>query len=131
MSKTYEKVGKGSLFNEDTGGNDKKPALKGKVEIAGKEFGVAGWPRMSKANARYVSLQFHANGDTRAVQGDGALFLREVKNPKAPRMTGPAEILGRKFALSVWPQKADSGLEYYSMKIEVVTEDEDGGRTED
>lgn len=125
MAKTYEKVGKGALFTEDTDGNEKKPSLKGNVEIGGRKFAVAGWPRVSKAGQRYISLQFTDTEDTRQVFGDGALFQRDSTNHKAPKFTGPAEIAGKEFALSVWQQKSKAGLEYLSIKVELVTETEE------
>jgi uncharacterized protein (DUF736 family) len=123
MTKTYEKVGKGALFNEDPGPEGKKPVLKGKAEIAGREFGIAAWARVSKSNQNYLSLQFTDPEDTRTTLGDGALFKRDNPNTRAPIMSGPAEIGGRDFALSVWKQTANSGTEYYSLKVELVTED--------
>ena len=98
-NKTYTKAGKGSLFFEDTGGNDKKPALKGKVEIFGTEFEVAGWPRVSQGGKNYLSVQVTQG---REVHGNGAMFEREGNNRKAPAMSGPVEVGGLKFDFAAW-----------------------------
>ena len=123
MSKTYEKVGKGRFFNE-TPENEKQPNFKGKAEIAGKEFDLAIWRRTSKAGSRYLSVSFSLPGEREQI-GNGALFERDNKNRKAPRLTGPAEIGGRNFEMGVWPQVSEAGNEYFSVKFELVTETED------
>jgi len=125
MTKTYEKVGKGAFFENDTGGNDKRPRYKGNMEISGKEFDIALWPRVGKSGHKYMSMQINLKGAREAI-GDGALFLRDQKSNRAPSLTGPIEIMERKFQGSVWPQKAENGTEYYRLKVELVTESEEG-----
>ena len=120
MSKTYTKVGAGNFFEEkDWEPDSKKPMLRGKVEIDGREFATAFWPRQSKSGMNYLSVQITPT-DSREQVGDGALFQRNPKSHKAPIMSGPLEIHGVKFEGSVWKQKAESGLEYYRMKVELV-----------
>jgi uncharacterized protein (DUF736 family) len=123
MSKTYEKVGNGRFFENDQGGNEKRPLFKGTSEINGVEFDIALWPRTAKSNgSRFLSIQFSVKGARESV-GDGALFLRDQKSPKAPAFSGPLEVGGRKFEGSVWRQTSEKGNEYYSLKIETVTEE--------
>lgn len=120
MSKTYTKVGAGNFFYENPQ-TEKQPAFKGKVEISGREFELAAWPRTSKGGHNYLSVQFSIPGQRERV-GDGALFERQPKNHKAPRMSGPLEIQGIEFMGSVWPQKSEAGNEYFRMKVELVEE---------
>ena len=121
--KTYTNVGKGSMFFEDTEGNEKRPVLKGSVEMFGTKLTVAGWPRVSKTNARYLSLQI-TQGDT--VMGNGAMFERDNANSKAPYMNSPVEINGLKFDFAAWKAKAEqSGQEYFRLKIDQITETEE------
>lgn len=120
--KTYTNVGKGSMFFEDTEGNDKRPILKGSVEMFGTKLSVAGWPRVSKSGARYLSVQVTQGED---VVGNGAMFERDNKNRKAPYMNGPVEIQNLKFDFAAWKAKAESsGQEYFRLKIDQITEAE-------
>ena len=123
MGKKYEKVGKGSFFHEDNQGNEKRPSFKGKVEISGRGFEMALWPRVGKGGHRYLSCVLTLPGQRDQI-GDAAFFERNNPNPKAPKLSGPMEIQGVKFDGSVWQQKAENGTEYFSLKVEHVTEGE-------
>jgi hypothetical protein len=51
----YDNTNKGVLFVNDTKGNDKAPILKGKINVNGKEYELAGWTREGK-NGKFYSL---------------------------------------------------------------------------
>jgi len=51
----YGNTNKGILFINDTKGNDKAPTLKGKINVNGKEYELAGWTKQGK-NGEFYSL---------------------------------------------------------------------------
>ena len=51
----YDNTNKGVLFTNDQKGNDKAPNYKGKLNVNGKEYEIAGWVRQGK-NGSFLSL---------------------------------------------------------------------------
>jgi len=52
----YDNTNTGILFKNDVGDNPKRPAYKGKIDIDGKEYQLAGWLREGK-NGKFISLK--------------------------------------------------------------------------
>lgn len=51
----FDNTNKGILFVNDTKGNEKAPTLKGKLNVNGKEYELAGWTKQGK-NGEFYSL---------------------------------------------------------------------------
>jgi len=51
----YDNTNKGALFTNDQKGNEKAPNYKGKLNVDGKEYEIAGWVRQGK-NGSFLSL---------------------------------------------------------------------------
>jgi hypothetical protein len=56
MSQQYNNENTGILFKNDVGDNPKRPAYKGKIDIEGKEYQLAGWLREGKSG-KFISLK--------------------------------------------------------------------------
>jgi hypothetical protein len=56
MSQQYSNENTGVLFKNDTGDNPKRPAYKGKLDVGGVEYKLAGWIREGK-NGKFISLK--------------------------------------------------------------------------
>ena len=56
MSQQYTNENTGILFKNDVGDNPKRPAYKGKIDVDGKEYQLAGWLREGK-NGQFISLK--------------------------------------------------------------------------
>jgi len=56
MSQQYNNENTGILFKNDTGDNPKRPAYKGKLDVGGVEYKLAGWIREGK-NGKFISLK--------------------------------------------------------------------------
>jgi hypothetical protein len=52
----YDNTNTGILFKNDVGDNPKRPAYKGKIDIEGKEYQLAGWLREGKSG-KFISLK--------------------------------------------------------------------------
>jgi len=53
----YDNTNKGVLFrNQEKGEGDKKPDYTGKLNVAGKDFRLAGWLRESKTGTKFLSV---------------------------------------------------------------------------
>ena len=52
----YDNTNTGILFKNDVGDNPKRPAYKGKIDIDGKEYQLAGWLREGK-RGKFISLK--------------------------------------------------------------------------
>lgn len=53
----YDNTNKGVLFrNTEKGEGDKKPDYTGKLNVAGKDFRLAGWLKESKTGTKFLSL---------------------------------------------------------------------------
>jgi hypothetical protein len=52
----YDNTNTGILFKNDVGDNPKRPAYKGKIDIDGKEYQLAGWLREGKSG-KFISLK--------------------------------------------------------------------------
>jgi hypothetical protein len=52
----YSNENTGVLFKNDVGDNPKRPAYKGKIDIDGKEYQLAGWLREGKSG-KFISLK--------------------------------------------------------------------------
>jgi hypothetical protein len=53
---SYDNTNTGILFKNDIGDNPKRPAYKGKIDVDGKEYQLAGWLREGKSN-KFISLK--------------------------------------------------------------------------
>jgi uncharacterized protein (DUF736 family) len=51
----YDNTNKGALFTNDQKGNEKAPNYKGKLNVDGKEYDIAGWLRQGKTG-NFLSL---------------------------------------------------------------------------
>ena len=51
----YDNTNKGALFTNDQKGNEKAPNYKGKLNVNGKEYEIAGWVRQGKSGS-FLSL---------------------------------------------------------------------------
>jgi len=52
----YDNTNTGILFKNDVGDNPKRPAYKGKIDVDGKEYQLAGWLREGKSG-KFISLK--------------------------------------------------------------------------
>ena len=52
----YSNENTGVLFKNDTGDNPKRPAYKGKLDVGGVEYKLAGWIREGKSG-KFISLK--------------------------------------------------------------------------
>jgi hypothetical protein len=52
----YSNENTGVLFKNDTGDNPKRPAYKGKIDVGGVEYKLAGWIREGKAG-KFISIK--------------------------------------------------------------------------
>lgn len=53
---SYDNTNSGVLFQNDKGDNDKRPDYKGKLNVDGKDYELAGWKRQ-KGTTTYLSLK--------------------------------------------------------------------------
>jgi uncharacterized protein (DUF736 family) len=69
MVTTYDNTNHGVLFrNSHKEVGDKRPDFQGEINVAGKEFQLAGWLRESKKGAKFLSLKITPSEDcSRAV----------------------------------------------------------------
>lgn len=51
----FDNTNKGALFTNDQKGNEKAPNYKGKLNVNGKEYEIAGWVRQGKSGS-FLSL---------------------------------------------------------------------------
>ena len=56
MSQQYNNENTGILFKKDVGDKPKRTAYKGKIDIEGKEYQLAGWLREGKSG-KFISLK--------------------------------------------------------------------------
>ena len=52
----YDNTNTGILFKNDVGDNPKRPAYKGKLDVGGVEYKLAGWIREGKSG-KFISLK--------------------------------------------------------------------------
>jgi hypothetical protein len=52
----YDNEGRGVLFVNDRKANDRQPDYKGKIQLDGIEYELAGWLRTSKAGNQFISV---------------------------------------------------------------------------
>jgi hypothetical protein len=57
MSQQYDNTNRGALFVNDKAGNDKRPDLKGPLNIEGTEYIVSAWARKTKDGEKMLSLR--------------------------------------------------------------------------
>jgi uncharacterized protein (DUF736 family) len=53
----YDNTNTGVLFKNDQEGNDKRPAYKGKINIEGRDWEIAGWKKTGKSGVPFLSLK--------------------------------------------------------------------------
>lgn len=53
----YDGTNQGVLFQNDKDGNEKRPDYKGKLNVDGKDYELAGWKRVSKKGQPFLSLK--------------------------------------------------------------------------
>ena len=73
---SYDNTNTGVLFKNDKDGNEKRPDYKGKLDVEGKEYEIAGWVRQSKKGTSFMSL---------SIQEPRQRHSQESKEPEAPR----------------------------------------------
>ena len=49
----------------------------------------------------------------------GAAFLKENVNPKAPKWSGPLNVDGKDYQVSIWEKTSKGGLDFLSLKVEL------------
>jgi uncharacterized protein (DUF736 family) len=49
----------------------------------------------------------------------GAAFLRKNANPKAPKWSGPLNVDGNDYYVSIWEKTSRSGEDFLSLKVEL------------
>ena len=52
----YDNTNSGVLFTNDQKGNEKAPVYKGKINVFGKDYDLAGWIKEGK-NGKFLSLK--------------------------------------------------------------------------
>jgi uncharacterized protein (DUF736 family) len=68
---SYDNTNTGILFLNDQGDNPKRPNYKGKIDVEGIEYPIAGWIRQSKNGAEFISLKVDKNAPA-ATQANAA-----------------------------------------------------------
>ena len=53
----FDNTNTGVLFRNDQAGNDKRPNYKGKVNVAGVDYELAGWTRTGASGVPFLSLK--------------------------------------------------------------------------
>ena len=53
----YDNTNTGVLFRNDQAGNDKRPNYKGKVNVNGVDYELAGWTRTGASGVPFLSLK--------------------------------------------------------------------------
>ena len=53
----YDNTNTGALFRNDQAGNDKRPNYKGKVNVGGIDYELAGWTRTGASGVPFLSLK--------------------------------------------------------------------------
>lgn len=48
----------------------------------------------------------------------GAAFPRDNANPKAPKWSGPLNVNGTDYQISIWEKTSKQGTQFLSMKVE-------------
>lgn len=64
----YSNENTGVLFQNDKDGNEKRPDYRGKLNVEGVDFEIAGWKRLSKAGKPFLSLKI---SEPRQTSGSG------------------------------------------------------------
>jgi len=82
----YDNTNKGALFTNDQKGNEKAPNYKGKLNVNGKEYEIAGWVRQGKSGS-FLSLTV-AEPFKKANTSDNKSEIRYTNI--APKMNGDA-----------------------------------------
>ena len=53
----FDNTNTGVLFKNDQANNDKRPAYKGKINVDGREYEIAGWKKVGKSGVAFLSLK--------------------------------------------------------------------------
>lgn len=53
----HDNTNSGALFHNNKGDNDRRPDYKGKLDVEGKEYSIAGWERIAKSGTTYISIK--------------------------------------------------------------------------
>jgi uncharacterized protein (DUF736 family) len=82
----YDNTNKGALFTNDQKGNEKAPNYKGKLNVNGKEYEIAGWVRQGNSGS-FLSLTISEPFKKDNPSGNKSAI---VYNNIAPKMNGDA-----------------------------------------
>ena len=52
----FDNTNRGVLFINDQQGNDKRPNYRGSLNVAGVEYNISGWKKLSKKGTTFLSL---------------------------------------------------------------------------
>lgn len=52
----FDNTNRGVLFINDQQGNDKRPNYRGSLNVAGVEYNISGWKKVSKKGTTFLSL---------------------------------------------------------------------------
>ena len=63
MSQQHSNEMRFVLFLNDKDGNEKRPDMKGTMQIAGVDYDLSGWTRMSPKGVKYISGQVQPKRD--------------------------------------------------------------------
>jgi uncharacterized protein (DUF736 family) len=50
-------------------------------------------------------------------RNSGAAFRKENSNPKAPKWSGPLNVDGKDYEVSIWEKTSKAGNEFLSLKV--------------
>lgn len=59
----------------------------------------------------------------------GAAFLKDSPNPKAPKYSGPLNVEGKDFEISIWEKTSKAGNPFLSIKVGPPREKKGGSFT--
>jgi len=60
---TYDNTNTGALFPNDKGDNPKRPDFKGKINVGGTDYNVAGWRKELNNGKKFLSLKLDQKTD--------------------------------------------------------------------
>ena len=77
----YDNTNKGVLFNNDQAGNQKRPSLRGSLNVAGKDYNVSGWHRESKKDGKpFLSISVEPKGESKFAPPKAVPVAQDLDN---------------------------------------------------
>jgi len=78
----YDNNMTGVMFQNNKGGNESRPDIRGECTIDGKDYAFVGWHRVSKKGNNYYSLKFEVAGEKK----DAAPLFPEPQENDQPAL---------------------------------------------